>query len=209
MANKIHDKSAESRVALENQIAGASSTKTYQIRALGYCFEMTAHNLNAKQLESLHRFCDQEGISPTGELPCLEGVIEDYDMYNTNMWQTGTVPVVGSSRYGCYDNENKEIFLIEDITPYSLENGQNFEVFTADGDVLLACEEFKGTTAVWTLVSTKAPQPNLFRFNLGKVLYPDSDIAYFVENLFYEGQELERDYDEEFLVGKASYSKSY
>jgi len=176
--------------------------KRFELRALGYSFEVTAHRLNAKELQKVKEYCEQEGISVGEDVGDLEEVLSTYNRYDTNLWQISTVPIVGSCVFGLYNSDNHEIFTIKDPRTQSTLGRENYVAKKGKGDVVVACEEYKGTSAVWALTCDGIPLKSAFNFRLGSVSI-DGDKTFFVEGVDYKGQELEREYDDEFLVGKA------
>jgi hypothetical protein len=71
--------------------------------------------------------------------------------------------------------------------------------------VLVFTEEHKGATSVWEIESGTVPRQEDFVFKLSKMSI-DSDETLYVDTVLCEGKELERNCDEEMIVGKASYS---
>jgi hypothetical protein len=184
--------------------------KKYQLRGLGWCGEITAHKLTPNQIKTIKAHAKKEGIGLDG-LGNMEDILEDYNCYNTNTWQTGVLPFLHSSRYVLVNSDNKVLFSIE--TFENTNKGPKFQTiekaeFCAKrdkGNLLVYCEEHKGTTAIWTVESKKVPVPSDFTFAIGK-LEIDGDTTPFVTTIYFKGKELERDYDGEMIVGKAAYS---
>lgn len=183
-------------------------SKKYELRALGYCCEITAHKLSAAEMKVVKEFCEGEDIEKDGDMPNMEDVLSSYDMYNTNMWQTSVVPSIGACVFGLYDSNNKEIFLCEDIERYQDLGTENFST-GHKGNVLVAFEEFKGVSSVWVLDSPEVPKPEDFKFLVGDVSLGKDDNYFFVQGVLFKGQELDKDYDAEYVVGKAFYSRLY
>jgi hypothetical protein len=184
--------------------------KKYQLKGLGWCGEVTAHKLTPAQVKVVKAHAKEEGIDLDG-LGNMEDVLEDYNCYDTNLWQSGVLPFLHSSCYALVDSKNKILFSIEKFE--NTQDGARFETIDkpefcakrGKGNTLVYCEEHKGTTAVWNIESDETPQPKDFTFTLGK-LEIDGDETPFVSTVYYKGKELERDYDEEMIVGKAAYS---
>jgi hypothetical protein len=115
---------------------------------------------------------------------------------------------LGSCVLGLYDEKNNEIFVIEDIENFDC-SGEVFKTFPSKSSVLIACEEFKGTCAVWTFESSEVPNIEDFKFTIGSILLTKDEDIQFIEGAFFKGKELDKDYDQEFIVGKSSYSRVY
>jgi hypothetical protein len=187
-----------------------SIPKKYQLKGLGWCGEITAHKLTPAQVKVVKARAKEESID-LDSLGNMEDVLENYNCYDTNAWQSGVLPFLHGSRYVLVDSKDKILFSIESFenTPLGpkLISGKKPEYCAkrGKGNLLVYCEEHKGTTAVWNLEEETDPQPKDFTFTIGK-LEIDGDTTPFVYSVSYKGKELERDYDEEMIVGKAAYS---
>jgi hypothetical protein len=185
--------------------------KTFQLKGLGWCGEITAHKLSAAQIKQVKAHAKDNGEELDGLGGSMEDIVDNYNCYDTNLWQSGVLPFIHSSSYALVDSKNKIIYSIEQFE--NTPNGPKFEtieepVYLAErkkGNVLVFCEEHKGTTAVWDIESETTPAQKDFTFRLGK-LRIDGDDTLFVDGVLYKGKELERNYDEEMIVGKAAYS---
>ena len=182
-----------------------SKPKRYELKALGYCIEVTAHKLSSEQLREVKEHCKQEDLDLKGDVGNLEDYLEGYDMYDTNMWQSSTVPFLGSCGFVLFDSKDKPVFEVEDISKYSSSGTEVFTCKRGKGDVAVAHQEFKGTSAIWFFETNEVPELKDFNFRIGKIIVGDDEIE-FVEGVDYKGQELERDYDGEFYNGKAFYT---
>lgn len=184
--------------------------KKYQLKGLGWCGEVTAHKLTASQVKQVNAYAEKND-EDLNELTNMEGIVNNYDCYDTNLWQSGILPFLHGTTYAIVDSKNKILSSIEKFE--NSKDGPTFEIIETPeyiaekkkGNVLVSFEEHKGTTAVWVLESTSIPNPKDFTFKLAK-LQINGDDTLFVSSVYYNGAELERDYDQEFIVGKASYS---
>lgn len=181
--------------------------KKYQIRALGYCVEATAHGLSKDEVTLVERWCEAEGCTPDEITGNLEEALDGYNCYSTNLWQSGIVPIVDSVRLVLLDDEENEILTI--AKPRSLVGGaateHTLKTDRKDGNVLVYFEEYKGLVATWTLQSDSIPTAKDFSVDTDKIVV-DGDETEFIDGVRFRGEELERDYDEEDIRGKAAYS---
>lgn len=181
--------------------------KKYQLRALGYCVEVTAHKLNEKESKEAQDWCESEGCSPDEIMGSLEDALDGYDCYNTNLWQSGMVPVLGSVRLVLIDFNENEIFTIKDPLQMkrNITSGTNRRVDRANEDTLVYFEESKGLVAPWVITSNLIPSPSDFSLSTDKLVI-DYDETEFITGIQFKGEELERDDEEEDVRGKAAYS---
>ena len=91
-----------------------SVPKKYQLKGLGWCGEVTAHKLTPAQVKVVKTHAKEEGIDLDG-LGNMEDVLEDYNCYDTNLWQSGVLPFLHSSCYALVDSKNKILFSIDSI----------------------------------------------------------------------------------------------
>lgn len=127
--------------------------KKYALKGLGWCGEVTAHRLTASQVKQVksHAKNNNEDLD---NLECLEEVVDNYDCYDVNLWQSGILPFLHGTVYALVDSKNKTLFSMEKFE--NCEDGPTFEiveepVYSASrkkGNVLVYFEEHKGTTAV-------------------------------------------------------------
>lgn len=183
-----------------------TAPKKYWLRARGWAVEVTAHRLSAKQLATVREHCAREGID-SESLGNMEEILPDYNCYDTNMWQSGCVPVADLTGFSLVDGSGKELFAIPPLSGTRVEGESSGEKKkSARGNVLVYFEESKGLVATWELESSSAPVPGDFSFRISRILV-GPDATEYVDGVIFRGEELERDYDGEELVGKAAYSR--
>ncbi len=192
-------------VTTDSEVVGG--VKKYRLRARGWALEVTAHRLTDEDKEVLAKW----GGVVENE-PNLEEVLPNYNCYSTNLWQSGCVPSSENSSFYLFDDKEVELFHIPSPSS-SPDNcwkrdgiGETLEASGGQGDILVYCEESKGRSATWLVFAEKTPEPQDFSFRVAKILVGDEVIEY-IEGATYRGQELERDYDDEDLSGKAAYSQ--
>lgn len=181
--------------------------KKYNLRALGYCVEATAHKLSAEEAAAVEEWCESEGCATDEISGSGEEFLPDYDCYSTNLWQSGIVPVVSSVRLMLLDCEDNEILSIDKPWTFGTEGGGGdaLRVDRGEGNVLVYFEESKGLVAAWGLEATEVPSAADFTVETNKIVV-DGDETEFISEIRFLGKKLERDYDQEDITGKAAYS---
>lgn len=197
--------------------------KNFQLRGLGWCGEVTAHMLSARQVKKVEAYAKENGEDIKGISGSLEGVLSGYNCYDTNLWQSGVLPFLHGTSYVLVDSKNKIIHKIDNLANLShsplsskkrsardplieIVEAPSYSAELGRGRLLVYTEEHKGTAAVWDIKSPSAPHPRDLTFRLGRLRVAGEDTL-FVEAVLLDGRELERNYDEEMIVGKASYSQ--
>jgi hypothetical protein len=189
----------------------SKKSQVYELRALGWCGEFTAHKIKESDAEIIRQHAIKNGEEYDNIGGSLEGILADYDCYNTNLWQTGMLPFPHSSSFALYDKNNKEIFCIEKLEggpklpQLNYVDEPEYEATTGPDNILVFCEECKGTPAIWLVESDTVPSPTDFTFKICKVRIEGDDTDY-VDSVYYKGRELDRDWDNEFTRGKSSHS---
>lgn len=173
---------------------------------------MSAHRLTAPQVKQvkLHASENEEDLDNLSG--SMEDIVDGYDCYDTNLWQSGTLPLLHGTCYVLVDDQNEIISRVEKFE--NSNTGPKFETAQkpsylakrGKGNVLVFIEEHKGTTAVWEIESGVTPEEKDLTFKLENIRIDDEDTLY-VASVLYKGEPLERNYDEEMLNGKAAYSK--
>jgi len=183
------------------------TTKRYQVRALGYCVEVTAHKLSKKEISQVKEWCEREGHDLSDMSGSLEEALDGYNCYSTNLWQSGIVPILGSVRFVVVDEHEHEILTISKptIVEAKCPAGDVLSVDKGEGDVLVYFEEYKGLVATWVFSSTSKPKVKDFSISADKITVAGEETKY-VDGVYFCGEELERDYDYESIRGKAAYS---
>ena len=184
------------------------SKMQYEILALGRGLLVTTHKLNPLEVELVQEYCreseeDLEFISTS-----LDDVLEEYDPFDTNEWQTGILPLLSGLSLDLVNSEGKQLFSVsnpqevgmEVIDEYDLQ----YEVEPKDGNLLLFCEDYKGHVASWLLESDSVPALEDISFKVGRIDINEDQTEY-IEKLFYKGVELERIYDDISMAGKGAY----
>jgi hypothetical protein len=181
---------------------------TYEIRALGYCVEVTAHRLRRREVEKVVGWCEREGCEVSDISGNLEEALEGYNCYSTNLWQSGIVPLVGGVRFVLIGPEGNEVFSARELSAIKggVKSDPPFETVKGGGNVLVYFEEYKGLAATWVLPSSTPPDPRDLSV-LTNAIVVGGEATEFVAGLYYQNVEMERDYENENFRGKAAYSR--
>jgi uncharacterized protein (TIGR02145 family) len=171
---------------------------------------VTAQRLDPSEVEQILSHCKQENVSPDS-LGNMEDVLEDYDCYSTNMWQSGCVPIADKTSFVVVNEGGEKLFEIPpELTKNSSTKKSKETAFSAtakDGNVLVYTEESKGLSAVWDFHSLETPEASDFIFCISTIAVA-GETTQFVKEVLFNGESLERNYEEaEDLEGKAAYSR--
>jgi len=183
--------------------------KKYEMRAIGWAVEVTAHRLSPRQTNAVREWLDKNADQCMGN---MEEVLEEYNCYNTNLWQSGCVPLAKNNGFVVLGEDGQIVLGIPELGRKKGEGmvvGKISEVFKAQSkekNILVYFEETKGISAVWKLASESVPDAKDFTFRISKIAVGGESIEY-IESALFRGVELERDYEGEELVGKAAYSQ--
>jgi hypothetical protein len=174
--------------------------KTYTIKIAGVGIRVTAQSLDANQAKLIETYAKKENLTLNDLSESMEAVLNDYDHYDTNLWDMeATLPdglhlIVeddqGRAILNCALPETGgDIGQNEDDAPtYSaLPNTEN-------PNVLVYQEDNKGVIYGCVFESVSTPFPKDFTFKYGRLITPDDDLT-FIKTFYFRGKELENDYE--------------
>jgi hypothetical protein len=185
--------------------------KKFQLIGIGWCVEVSAHQLTSDQVTQVRAHADKSSENVNNLSGSMVGIVDDYESYDTNLWQSGVLPLLRSSCYALVNDKGDSLYRIEHFE--NSKDGPRFVIaekptYVAEkkkGNVLVLVDEGKGTTAVWEIESEAIPEQKDFTFKLAKISVGDDETLY-IDSVLYRGEELERNYDEEAIDGKATTS---
>lgn len=192
--------------------------KNYLLKAVGWCAETTAQELSESEVDLVKAYCDQEDCEPQFISGSLEDILEDYNCYHTNLWQSGAVSIANLTTLVLEEAEtNKEVFRVDKVLENAMEGDfpsilslktNEFIIEEKQKDILIYCEEYKGTTAVWELKVKDGiiPKPSDFTIELDSIVIEGEETLY-IASINYQEIPLNRVHDLEDMEGKAAYSK--
>ncbi len=188
----------------------------YKLLVNGYGLDGSAHTLTDEEVQTILTFKEKEGYQNLTEMYMdLPEILEDYDHYMTNYWVT-TTTIASESLHFVLVSENDEV--VWDVKLDELdhlmdrfeypedadEHEKEIDAFPHEGkeNILLVYETIKGTMFGFDIESDEEPKPTDFAVNFQTMETPDYEES-LVSKMFFKGQEMERNYDEEAYRGKS------
>ena len=190
-------------------------SQIYTLKVSGWELNGSAHSLTDEQLKQLDEYQDEMGIDDLNEIGFgLEDVIEDYYPFDTNMWVTSKPFDIPDSTYINVENENGITvleFKLSDIEPHGEDQDPLFEYPTPlqgfplednNENILLFIEENKGLVCGYKFSSNEPPRIKDFTYIQNCIETPDGDME-FIETFCFKNRELEIDFEDQWVRGKA------
>lgn len=188
----------------------------YKLLVNGYGLDGSAHTLTDEEVQTILTFKEKEGYQNLTEMYMdLPEILEDYDHYMTNYWVT-TTTIASESLHFVLVSENDEV--VWDVKLDELdhlmdrfeypedadEHEKEIDAFPHEGkeNILLVYETIKGTMFGFDIESDEEPKPTDFAVNFQTMETPNYEES-LVSKMFFKGQEMERNYDEEAYRGKS------
>jgi hypothetical protein len=189
------------------------NNRKFELQAMGRGLFVSAHKLSPLEVGLVKEYCMENEEDTQYISTLLDGVLEDYDPFETSEWQTGVLALVDNVSLDICDSEGNKVFSLTDILNSGAEviddYDLQYEVEPKDGDLLLFCEDYKGNVASWVFPeSTDLKAPLLakdFSIKIGRIDINEDQTEY-IEKVFYKGVELEQSYDNISMEGKGAYS---
>jgi hypothetical protein len=188
----------------------------YKLLVNGYGLDGSAHTLTEEEVQKILSFKEKEGYKNFDEMYMdLLEILEDYDHYTTNYWVT-TTAIATESLHFVLVSENDDVIWdakLEELDRM-MENFQypenaedhvkEIEAYPHDGkeNILLVYETVKGTMFAIEIESEEGPKPTDFAVTIQSLETPKYEEE-LVSKVFFKGQEMERNYDEETFRGKS------
>lgn len=187
----------------------------YKLLVNGLGLDGSAHVLTDEEVQTIFTYKEKEGYKNLDEMYMdLPEILEDYDHYMTNYWVT-TTAIATDSLHFVLVSENDEV--IWDVKLDELdrfmenfeysENADNhdkeIDAYPHEGkeNILLVYETIKGTMYGFDIESDEEPKPTDFAVTIQTMETPNYEEE-LVSKVFFKGQEMERNYDEETYRGK-------
>lgn len=187
----------------------------YKLLANGFGIDGSAHSLTDEEVQNILSFKEKEGYQKLNEMYSdLPEILDDYDHYQTNYWVT-TTTLDTESLHFVLVSENDEVVwdakideldkLMENFEyPEDAEDhAKEIDAYPHEGreNILLVYETTKGTMFGLEFESDEEPKPSDFAVTSQSMETPNYEEA-LISKVFFKGQELERNYDEENYRGK-------
>lgn len=187
----------------------------YKLLVNGLGLDGSAHVLTDAEVQTILSHKEKEGHKTLDEMYMdLPEILEDYDHYMTNYWVTTTAigseslhfVLVSENDEVVWDAKSEELDRFMDKFEYpdnEDEHEKEIDAFPHEGkeNILLVYETIKGTMFGFDIESDEEPKPTDFAVNFQTMETPDYEES-LVSKMFFKGQELERNYDEETYRGK-------
>ena len=187
----------------------------YKLLVNGLGIDGSAHSLTDEEVQNVLSFKEKEGYHKLNELYSdLPVILDDYDHYETNYWVT-TTALDTESLHFVLVSENDEVVWDVNVNELDLtmenfdypedaeDHAKEIDGYPHEGreNILLVYETIKGTMFGLEFESDEEPKPSDFAVTSQSMETPNYEEA-LISNVFFKGQELERNYDEENYRGK-------
>lgn len=187
----------------------------YTLKISGWELNASAHSLTHDEVDHVYDYQEEMGIDDLSEIGTgLEDIIDGYDPFDTNMWVISKPMDISDKTWFTVDDEdgnnildfainkidevNEDIILDYDY-PKPL---QGYPEEDHNENILLYLEENKGLVCNFNFKSNTIPTIDDFTYESSCIETPDGDWD-FVNKVFYKGKELDMEYDEQWVRGKA------
>ena len=187
----------------------------YKLLVNGLGIDGSAHSLTDEEVQNILSFKEKEGYQKLNEMYSdLPQILDGYDHYETNYWVTTTAldteslhfVLVSENDEVVWDAKIKELDLTMENFEYSEDaedHAKEIDAYPYEGreNILLVYETIKGTMFALEFESEEDPKPRDFAVTSQSMETPNYEEA-LISKVFFKGQELERNYDEENYRGK-------
>lgn len=188
----------------------------YQLLVNGYGLDGSAHTLTNEEVQTILSFKEKEGHKTLDEMYMdLPEILEDYDHYMTNYWVTTTAIDSERLHFVLVDEQENVVWDVkQDEMDRFMENFEypenadehikEIDAYPHEGkeNILLVYETVKGTMFGFNIESDEQPKPSDFAVTGQSMETPNYE-EQLIDKVFFKGQELERNYDEEHFWGKS------
>jgi hypothetical protein len=188
----------------------------YQLLVNGYGLDGSAHTLTDEEVQTILSFKEKEGHKTLDEMYMdLPEILEDYDHYMTNYWVTTTAIDSERPHFVLVDEQENVVWDVkQDEMDRFMENFEypenaddhikEIDAYPHEGkeNILLVYETVKGTMFGFNIESDEQPKPSDFAVTGQSMETPNYE-EQLIDKVFFKGQELERNYDEEHFWGKS------
>ena len=188
----------------------------YQLLVNGYGLDGSAHTLTDEEVQTILSFKEKEGHKTLDEMYMdLPEILEDYDHYMTNYWVTTTAIDSERLHFVLVDEQENVVWDVkQDEMDRFMENFEypenadehikEIDAYPHEGkeNILLVYETVRGTMFGFDIESDEQPKPSDFAVTGQSMETPNYE-EQLIDKVFFKGQEMERNYDEETYRGKS------
>jgi hypothetical protein len=188
----------------------------YKLLVNGYGLDGSAHTLTDEEVQTILSFKEKEGHKTLDEMYMdLPEILEDYDHYMTNYWVTTTAIDSERLHFVLVDEQENVVWDVkQDEMDRFMENFEypenadehikEIDAYPHEGkeNILLVYETVRGTMFGFDIESDEQPKPSDFAVTGQSMETPNYE-EQLIDKVFFKGQEMERNYDEETYRGKS------
>ncbi len=191
----------------------------YKLLVSGFGMEGTAHTITLEEVQKIKNFQEENGYNELYEMYSdFPEILDDFEHGLPNWWIASRPYVNDRLRFTLWDEQENEVWSVVwdelgDIydldEKYSLP--ENFEESTdlldayphqGKENILCIIEDVKGTLITYIIESDVTPELKDFAFTSQSIESPVFDYEV-VDKMFYKNQHIEKDYDDEWVMGKS------
>lgn len=191
----------------------------YKLVINGFGMEAAAHTLTPEEVQKVRDFQTENGHDELSEMYTdFPEILDEFDYGLTNWW-IASRPYVSDRLMFTLRDENDQVVWecgwneLEDVYTLDEKYGlpSDFEQLTETVDaypheghenILCIIEDVKGSLCSYTIESDEQPQPKDFGFVAHSLESPIFDYEY-LDKMFYKNQELEKQFEDEWVTGKS------
>ena len=191
----------------------------YKLLVSGFGMEGTAHTITPEEVQKIKKFQEENGYDELYQMYSdFPEILDDFEFGLPNWWVASRPYVNDRLRFTLWDEEENEVWSVEwrelgDLyeldEKYSLpedfeESTEVLDAYPHEGkeNILCIIEDVKGTLNNYKIESDDAPEPKDFAFSSQSIESPIFDYE-IVDKMFYKNHQLEKDYDDEWVMGKS------
>ena len=188
----------------------------YKLLVNGLGLDGSAHDLTDAEVQTILSHKEKEGHKTLDEMYMdLPEILEDYDHYMTNYWVTTTAIDSERLHFVLVDEQENVVWDVkQDEMDRFMENFEypenaddhikEIDAYPHEGkeNILLVYETVKGTMFSFNIETDEQPKPSDFAVTGQSMETPNYE-EQLIDKVFFKGQELERNYDEEHFWGKS------
>lgn len=191
----------------------------YKLLVSGYGMEGTAHTLTPEEVIKIKNFQKENEYDELGEMYSdFPEILDDFEYGLPNWWIASRPYINDRLRFTLWDEQENEIWSVEwkelgdlyDFAElYSLPEDYEdptevLDAYPHEGkeNILCIIEDVKGTLNNYIIESETAPEPKDFAFLSQSIESPVFDYE-ILDKMYYKDQLLEKDYEDEWIMGKS------
>lgn len=175
-------------------------SKEYTIKLAGWGIRATAQSLDTNQAQLVQAYAKKKNLALNDLSESMEAVLDDYDHYDTNLWDM-EAPLPDGLHMIVEDDQGREILNCT-LPETGGDIGQNQDdapTYSAlpnpeTPNVLVYQEDNKGVIYGCVFESVATPTTKDFTFKYGRLITPNGNLT-FIKTFYFMGKELENDYE--------------